>query len=158
MQVFLPYSDFNKIAACLDKKRLFKQVVEARQILSQNGIVVIKNNGEQYRPTHPSHPATKMWVKYNNSLITYHNILLEKCKEVGFKTLMGPLELTGPVEDPPWVHDIDLINSHRSNLLVKKSSYYSKFEWDVPLGLPYIWYDDNGRFIIDKRKKHVRLP
>ena len=59
MQTFLPYPDFQKTAQCLDNKRLGKQRVEARQIIST---LEGKSNGWR------NHPAVKMWKGYEDCL------------------------------------------------------------------------------------------
>jgi hypothetical protein len=73
MQTFLPYSDFKKCAEVLDKRRCFKQVVEASQIIDclEGRQVGWKN-----------HPAVKMWVGHTNELKHYYNIFLNHCLEV----------------------------------------------------------------------------
>ena len=52
MQTFLPYPDFAKSAACLDNKRLNKQIVECYQILRA---ITDPTYGWQ------NHPAVNMW-------------------------------------------------------------------------------------------------
>ena len=73
MMTFLPFEDFNKCAEVLDKKRCWKQVVEASQIIDclEGKKVGWKN-----------HPAVKMWVGYENLLKHYYNIFLEHCVSV----------------------------------------------------------------------------
>ena len=63
MQTFLPYSDFEKTARCLDNKRLGKQRVETLQILNDSW---------------PNHPATKMWRNYKGCLAEYGLIICEE--------------------------------------------------------------------------------
>ncbi len=67
MMTFLPYSDFKKCAEVLDKRRCWKQVVEASQIIDclEGKKVGWKN-----------HPAVKMWVGYENLLKHYYNVFL----------------------------------------------------------------------------------
>ena len=73
MQTFLPYPDFRKCAEVLDKRRCFKQVVEASQIIDclEGKKVGWKN-----------HPAVKMWVGYENLLKHYYNVFLHHCLKV----------------------------------------------------------------------------
>ena len=52
MQTFLPYPDFAKSAACLDNKRLNKQIVECKQIL-----MALSGESKGWR----NHPAVLMW-------------------------------------------------------------------------------------------------
>lgn len=46
MQTFMPYSDFEKVAQCLDNKRLGKQRVEALQIYNVLKKIYAKERGE----------------------------------------------------------------------------------------------------------------
>ena len=73
MQTFLPYADFKRSAEVLDKRRCWKQVIEAGQILDclEGKKVGWKN-----------HPAVKMWVGYEGLLAHYHNVFLEHCLAV----------------------------------------------------------------------------
>jgi len=73
MQTFLPYSDFKKCAQVLDKRRCFKQVVEASQIID-----CLEGKKVGWR----NHPAVKMWVGYLPELKHYYNIFLNHCIEV----------------------------------------------------------------------------
>lgn len=139
MQVFLPYDNFFKTARCLDKKRLFKQVVEARQILATNGELVRKNDGGLYKPTHVNHPCVKMWKGYNQALSWYHNVLLDECKARGINTEIMNLPVCDDFVMPPWFGDKNVHDSHKSRLLQKDYSWYSKFDWDVPRDLEYVW-------------------
>ena len=65
MQTFLPLPDFHKSLACLDSKRLGKQRLETHQILK-----VLSGESEAWK----NHPAVKMWIGFDNSLIEYFNL------------------------------------------------------------------------------------
>lgn len=110
MQTFLPYSDIQKSAESLDKKRCWKQVVETKQILSlidhinKNEFYVLdvkklKKLGiyDQYKHlslyspikkdyyrliSHINHPAVKMWVGHTDLLKHYYNVFLTHCLKV----------------------------------------------------------------------------
>jgi len=139
MQTFLPYKDFRMSARCLDKKRLFKQVVEARQILATNGVTVYKNDGMVYKATHKNHPCVKMWAGYDNALKQYHNEFLNVCISRGFKTEIKHLEIIGEIVLPPWLGDDRIHRSHKSRLLQKDLEFYGHYGWQVPLDLEYVW-------------------
>lgn len=139
MQIFIPYEDFYDIANCLDKKRLFKQVVEARQILATNGVKVPKVSGGYCKPTHVNHPINPMWRDYTDALCIYHDILLEKCIDLGFNTTMGYLANTDSADCPPFIGWQPIHDTHRSNLLRKDPEHYGQFGWEVPTNLEYIW-------------------
>ena len=139
MQVFIPEVDFYDIANCLDKKRLFKQVVEARQILATNGVKVPRKSGGYLKPTYIHHPIHPMWADYTDALAIYHDILLEKCLELGFNTTMSCVATTDSADMPPFIGWDPIHQSHRSNLLRKDPAYYGRFGWDVPTDIDYIW-------------------
>ncbi|HPI82226.1 MAG TPA: MSMEG_6728 family protein [Candidatus Paceibacterota bacterium] len=73
MQTFLPFSDFRKSAEVLDKRRCWKQVVEASQIID-----CLEGKKVGWR----NHPAVKMWDGYENLLKHYYNVFLEYCLTV----------------------------------------------------------------------------
>lgn len=87
MQTFLPYPDFIQSAKVLDKKRCWKQVVEAKQIIN----ILEKDEvhidwpqiGQfQMKPTAwRNHPAVKMWEGYGHLEVLrhYYNVFLHHC-------------------------------------------------------------------------------
>lgn len=131
MQTFLPYPDFAASLQCLDNKRLGKQRIEARQILT----VLEKGQGAWY-----NHPATQMWKGYESALILYYNTALMTWIQRNFKNTM-------PFYAPPvyipkmpwWFGNTDFHLAHKSNLVRKDSKHYRKFFPDVEDDLPYIW-------------------
>jgi hypothetical protein len=128
MQTFLPYENFKSCALVLDRQRLGKQRVEARQILN-----AIMNGGGW-----SNHPAVRMWRGYEDALILYGNIVIEEWVMRGYRNNME----TMPVQDvvmPGWIGDGDLHASHRSNLLRKDFAYYSRFGWSESCDLQYVW-------------------
>lgn len=129
MQTFLPYSDFEKSAKVLDYRRLGKQRVECLQLL----------NGSW-----PHHPASKMWRGHFYALADYGIVICDEWISRGYKDtckgkilcLQQSLENTGL---PNWFGNLEFHRSHKSNLLRKNQEFYSKFDWQVPADLPYIW-------------------
>ena len=73
MQTFLPYEDFDESARTLDKKRLWKQVVEAHQIID-----VLEGRKTGWA----NHPAVKMWEGHTEALKFYFNCFLNVAIEV----------------------------------------------------------------------------
>lgn len=135
MQTFLPYPDFSDSAACLDRQRLGKQRVEAKQIYLA---LTDPSYGWQ------NHPAVKMWRHWEISLATYGEVICIEWRSRGYRdTLL------------PWFHARSAINihtqpcppqftqefclSHQSNLIRKNQPYYRPMWPDVPSDLPYIW-------------------
>lgn len=130
MQTFLPYPSFIESAQCLDYRRLGKQRVEVKQLLS-----ALRNGGGW-----SNHPAAKMWRGYEPALAEYGNIVVNEWIRRGYKNNMPPFPVehaTPPM--PPWFGDHDFHAAHRSNLLRKDPTYYSMFGWTEPNNLPYIW-------------------
>jgi hypothetical protein len=132
MQTFLPYSDFQKSAACLDNKRLGKQRVEAMQILN---ILAGKSSGWKH------HPAVLMWSGYEKALRQYLRAVVLEWKRRGFKnSIRLPREVRlAKHEIPPWIGKRQFHASHRSNLLQKDSEHYCQFGWKVEENLPRYW-------------------
>lgn len=142
MQTFLPYRSFYLSARSLDKRRCWKQVVEARQILAILGVRLLKRDGSPYNmgKAFRNHPAVLMWENHVEALREYHNTCLKVSKEIwDINTDIQPL-LVDEYFYPRWWLDDRLFISHRSNLLRKDSNWYSQFtDWRVPHNLPYYW-------------------
>lgn len=131
IQTFLPYEDFEKSARTLDRKRLGKQRVEAKQIIK---------NLTTRRDSWYNHPAVQMWKDHVEALKLYYNAISKDWVRRGYEHNMGFYDVDETeVEYPPWLGDEKFHSAHRSNLLRKEPEYYSQFGWDVPDDLPYIW-------------------
>lgn len=138
MNTFLPYSDFKKSAACLDKKRLWKQCIETLQLIR----AIRTGEPKKIR----NHPACKMWVGYEYALITYGLTMCEQWRKKGYKESISEklkaeakLFKSLPQEFPVWLGNPNFHKAMRSNLLRKKEEFYRKFGWTEPTNLPYIW-------------------
>lgn len=136
MQTFLPYPDFLRSAMVLDDKRLGKQRVETLQILNAlHGLSKGWTN----------HPATKMWRGYENALVEYGTMICHVWADVrGFNdTCTGKirsfLDRTKTAEMPPWLGDVELHESHRSNLIRKDIWFYAPRFPDTEWFLDYVW-------------------
>jgi len=134
MQTFLPLPSMGESIKCLDNKRLGKQRVEALQIL--------KALRGDYAKTGAwvNHPATKMWRGFEAALSFYKDLCIEEWIGRGFNNTMA----MAPVHNrtviiPPWLGDDKFHASHRSNLLRKQPDHYSKFNWQEPDDIPYVW-------------------
>lgn len=135
MQTFLPHRSFSRTMRCLDYRRLGKQRVEARQILN-----ALTGKSRGWR----SHPAVLMWRGYEASLRMYLRCAIVEWKRRGYVNNMPlPRPERCSRRKPAWL-TADMIASHRSNLLRKERGYYSKFGWDVPDNLPYLWPTRSG--------------
>jgi len=128
MQTFLPLPDFRASAQCLDYRRLGKQRVECKQILSA------LTNGGGWR----NHPAVKMWRGFEDALRVYMWECIEEWKRRGYNNTMS-VDLPVTYVVPPWFGEEDFHASHRSNLLRKAPEHYQQFGWSEPDDLPYVW-------------------
>lgn len=79
-----------------------------------------------------------MWQGYRDALALYHNIMIEEWIQRGYNNTMVLEEVGDNIEFPPWING-PIHASHRSNLLRKDQKYYSKFGWEEPNNLPYVW-------------------
>lgn len=133
MQTFLPYSDPLQSARCLDFRRLGKQRVEALQILN---VLHGKTTGWA------NHPAVKMWQGYEGYLAVYMNAMCFEWTVRGYKDTVsgryGYPELMDVVT-PHWLGDKAFHLSHKSNLMRKFPTHYSKWFGALRDDLPYIW-------------------
>lgn len=131
MQVFLPYEDFYKSLSCLDPSRLGNQIYRECKTLV--------NGGWKH------HPVAKIWKDHMYMLCEYALIGLQVLRERGkpypkwevwFKEKQKEFKNTGL---PSIIGRKDFHDSHKSKLLQKDYKYYSKFGWEVPLDLEYVW-------------------
>jgi|SRR3954462_14871037 hypothetical protein len=132
MQTFLPYHDFRTSALCLDKKRCWKQVIEASQIIG-----TLTGKWTAWK----NHPVARMWRKYLPALISYYNVFWETSvnKHSIRVVKMQPMYTQENIVLPLWLGDEKVHASHRSNLLRKNIEFYSKYNWVEPDNMPYYW-------------------
>lgn len=135
MQTFLPYPDFKKSAESLDKKRCWKQVVEAQQIIN-----VLEGRSVAWK----NHPAVQMWEGSATHLKKYFNVFLKVCKEKhNINTKYVPYIINpNTIEQRPfWWGDEDFHRAMRARLIEKDEAfYYSQWpddEWFN--GAEYLW-------------------
>lgn len=143
MQTFLPYSDFNLSAQCLDNKRLNKQILETWQIYQS---LTITSYGWKH------HPAVKMWKGYESKLLDYGLCVYLEWKERSNKDHKSGLLIykeflkVDEFAYPYWFGDDKFHSSHRAALLYKDYTWYKQFAWNelpaipnVKGSLPYYW-------------------
>lgn len=135
MQTFVPYgSRYDQNAQVLDRQRLGKQRVEAFQIVKA---LTEDNYGWK------NHPAVKMWRGHIGSLGLYGIAMCREWINRGYKDTMlerfEPFCIDFPVDPPVWLEDVDLMVSHRSNLIRKAPDFYSQIWPDVSPDMPYVW-------------------
>jgi hypothetical protein len=120
MNTFLPFTDFATSASCLDKRRCFKQVVEAYQLLN---VLDGKSTGWK------NHPALRMWVGHRDCLQYYYNIFYEYCEaihKIKFVKLPKPILLPMYMDYPKWLGYEPFHLSMRQNLVRKAIDDMSK--------------------------------
>ena len=151
MQTFLPYSDFIKSAMALDKKRCWKQVIEAHQII---GCLEGRKTGWK------NHPAVKMWEDHIPELMVYFNVFLNVSKEkhkvnttYPFFTLNdfgGKRELLDDGfyhKHPWWFGNENFHRAMRARLIEKKPEFYEPL-WPNDKGFndsKYFWPDNESK-------------
>lgn len=133
MQTFLPYPSFRDSARVLDYRRLGKQRVECKQILT-----ALASGGAW-----SNHPATKMWRGYEPCLAYYGAMICEEWISRGYKDTLQQWFLGQTLQyaraTPHWLGDPDFHAAHRSNLLRKDPIFYGKYGWTESPDLPYLW-------------------
>jgi len=70
-----------------------------------------------------NHPAARMWLTYENSLILYLNSHLDEYKIRTGKDMNIP-RYTVQSEERPWWITRDLMISHKASLLRKMNNFY----------------------------------
>ena len=128
MQTFLPYRNFTVSVLCLDYRRLGKQRVEARQILTS----LEKKSGWI------NHPATKMWDGFEDALTLYSNECIKEWGSRGYKNTMPILPTSKYPKMPDWIGG-KIHETHRAALKFKDPEYYEQYDWDEPAVLDYYW-------------------
>ena len=137
VNTFLPSPSFTESAKLLDTKRLGKQRVEAWQILQAS---LGKTKGWV------NHPATKMWRGYEKKLCEYGIAICDEWIARGFKDTMRDRFIAlysdlPDCDDPVWLGDPLLHESHQSNLVRKDPDHY---DFHVMSDLPYLWFEEFG--------------
>jgi len=137
MQTFLPYSNFEKTAQCLDYRRLGKQRVETMQIM--NTLCGLSDGWA-------NHPAVRMWENHEGALMDYQRAIVAEWVSRGYKDivcLQKTLEAFNNLDDdftvPEWLGNEKMHSSHRSNLLRKDYDHYCRFNWEEPDTIDYWW-------------------
>ena len=146
MQTFLPYPEFDKSAAVLDRQRLGKQRVEAYQIFRS----IKFGNGWSH------HPIVKMWTGFENALKLYSNAMVTEWIRRGYRNNMEIHNLNGcKIAFPWWLGNDEFHASHRAALLAKDYGYYSKYGWSEAPEINYVWYREGPISLIDNNDESL---
>lgn len=116
MQTFLPYPDFHNCAQVLDRKRLGKQIVEAKQIYDT---ITKPSESKAWR----NHPAVKMWMGYEDALAAYFNACKDEWISRGYNSSLN-IDRPTSYNKPSWLGYELLHLSHKANLIRKMADYY----------------------------------
>jgi hypothetical protein len=130
MQVFVPSTDLAECAACLDSKRLQKQLLECTMILNILYDVPKKDGGK--RTAWLTHPAVLQWKHWPGALARYFDAVADECdrRSIRTATLREQMEgFTRKGKLPIWWGDEKVHSSHRSRLLQKDREHYKQFKW-----------------------------
>ena len=131
MQVFLPERDFYAAAEVLDQKRLVKQLLEGRQIMT---ILV----GESKSNAWKNHPAVRMFAGHHSALYVYLAAIRYEMHKRGYKWEKNWSEIERmmknhmqPFSLPRWMKDENTISSvvitHRGRLYEKAPDLYPQY-------------------------------
>lgn len=139
MQTFLPFESYAQSAAVLDQRRLGKQRVETLQIM---GALVTRQGWV-------NHPATKMWLGYEFSLLKYQYAICyewhvvrgfaDTCLQKTYEMFWRAPYLYEDHADPWWLGNENFHLRHRSNLLRKDFDFYWPYFAGTPDDLEYYW-------------------
>ena len=135
MQTFLPYSDFEKSAESLDKKRCWKQVVEVKQIICTLRMGNLpqewKESKDYINQKFINHPAVQMWVGDEKFLKYYYNIFLQCCLEkwkintkLNYLTIIWYSTEKLKFNLPFWLGNEQFHRAMRSRLIEKDEQFY----------------------------------
>lgn len=124
MQTFLPFPDFKNSVAVLDKKRAWKQVVEASQILDilldrKTKPVKYNKDGSIRQRGHSNHPAVLAWQGYESSLQNYFDVFLDYCINIHKINTKYKYELPKTIVYPFWIDCPAVYESHKDRLAQK---------------------------------------
>lgn len=155
MQIFITSRDVDECAQNLDTKRLFKQIIEAHQVLAI--IRKPKRLDEEKKNSWEKHPIVAQWKPFADFLEILINAYIKEMKTR--KTIKGkPWNLTNAkfqemktpdiscVDRPPFMDDEMVLSNHRANLVRKSREnekyapwYLIKLGWKEKEANGYIW-------------------
>lgn len=148
MQIFIPYPQPIEVARCLDKRRLNKQIIEAKQIIS----AIVKTDRGQVTAW-ASHPVVKMY-RGNTEWLQLYTDCLEYYRD-GREDIAIHLSNQADRCRPKWMTEA-LCNTHKRRLVEKDREFYKKFWLYGISSINYYVVDgkvlgySNGKYIFTK--------
>jgi hypothetical protein len=133
--VLISPADYRK---CFDPNYRGRSRVE-RTFL--RGDILIKDHGDRLiKLGYANHPAARMWLTYEESLIAYLNAHLDEYYRRNGKDMNIPRYRVKDEVRPWWIKR-DLLLSHQASLIRKQRSYYENIFTipDIYHTLGYIW-------------------
>ena len=146
VNTFILSPDINTMFNDLDKKRLNKQKLEAKQIIEN---LICYDETGKFKNNYGNHSATQMWIGYTNHLKVYYNLCIKEWISRGYNNNMPLYEVENEekyhivnsefidnaayFEDfneysfPPFCSFLPFIMSHKSSLLKKDPEYYADY-------------------------------
>ena len=120
----------------LDRQRLGKQRIEARQILQ-----TLRGDTSGWK----HHPAVKMWKSYERALCYYGIAICNEWIARGYEDHQRALfcqwcyDYRDQLQGPWWLEDPRLHASHRAALLFKAPEHYGTLGWTEKPVIAYWW-------------------
>jgi hypothetical protein len=152
VNVFIPLSDPVEIAKVLDDKRLGKQRVEAKQI-----ITII--SGDAKSNAWANHPVVLMWKDYLDELKYYYDIMIFEWIRRGYKNTMPLYSTKNKKIRMPWfMHCKPVILSHQASLLRKNYAHYHK-HFPTPkayMDRSYLWVVKSPKYLDEEKIKILK--
>lgn len=144
MQVFMSEFVFDDTAQVLDTKRLVKQLLEGRQIMS---VLAGEQNGNGWK----NHPAVRMFEGYEKALYAYLKAIKNEMQTRGYKWEKN----WEVIEDlysrhfknetqgyPLWMRDPEtwkrVMITHRGRLWEKDPAHYAHYEGEGHIFMDYV--------------------
>lgn len=150
MQVFLSESTFSGCAEVLDTKRLVKQLLEGRQIMT---VLAGEQNGNGWK----NHPAVKMFEGYETTLYAYLVAIKNEMIKRGYKWEKNWAVIQDTYDRhfknelqgyPFWMRDAESWNrvmiTHRGRLWEKDPIHYAQYEDEGHVFMNYVCCPDKG--------------
>lgn len=150
MQVFLPEYTFEKSAKVLDYKRLVKQLLEGRQIMS---VLAQESPGRAWR----NHPAVRMFEGHEHDLYDYLTAIRDEMDVRGYKwqnnwaVIEDTFARNFAEEDyvpAEWIEDPTVFDrviiTHRGRLWQKDPMHYASYEEEGNTFMDYVCCPDKG--------------
>lgn len=143
MQVFLPERTFSECAESLDTKRLVKQLLEGRQIMT---ILAGESPSGAWR----NHPAVKMFKGSERTLFAYLYAIKEEMNERGYKWELNWSHIYDTYlrnfidqkqDTPSWMLNSEfdkVVVTHRGRLYEKAPELYPQYKKEYNIYKDYV--------------------